>query len=69
MIFERDMTYRHVCSLDLSIRVNLNMGPYSNGDISLVVRYWNRHSKFFQGDADVVTIKLVDFWKWSEEDK
>jgi hypothetical protein len=55
--------YRHDSTLDIDLYV---VGITSTK--SLFVRYWNRHSKFFQGRDEIVTIKEKDYHHWKQVD-
>lgn len=60
--------YRHKDTLDIDIYVVRVIDEYELG-ATLVVKYWNRHLKTFQPDAEdseTVSINKQDYNKWKE---
>ena len=60
-MFQPGKLYRHISTLDIDLFIS---GILPTG--SVIVRYWNRHYKMFQGNQEVVVIKESDYSKWSE---
>jgi hypothetical protein len=64
MKFKFNNVYRHISCLDIDIYVCRILSWSNPDEISVIVKYWNRHLKQFQGDKEVVFIKKEDIWKW-----
>ena len=65
-MFKANRRYRHMSCLDIDIDVWRVLGETPEY-ISVIVGYWNRHLKGYQGRTEqVVSIRKEDFWKWSE---
>ena len=64
MQFKTGNTYRHRSSIDIDIVVTYV--EEITGGFRLYVRYWNRHSLHFQGDAEKVFVSYADSENWEK---
>jgi hypothetical protein len=61
------IVYRHQSCLDVDILVSwTGQLVHKPQSIQAGVRYWNRHYKIFQGEFEIVNIKIEDLYKWKE---
>lgn len=61
-MFKKSELYRHMSCIDVDIY--LCEADVSEECARLLVRYWNRHYKWFHDESDNIVIKSEDFWKW-----
>jgi hypothetical protein len=57
--------YRHASCLDIDLDVASLLGE-DETHISLLVKYWNRHLRDYQGGHEVVRVRKDSLDQWEE---